>query len=767
MAKSLIIVESPAKTKSLKAYLGSEYDVEASVGHIRDLPKSWNPASIETPFDVPYEVTKDRQETVKKLRAAAKKVDMIYLASDPDREGEAIAWHVAQILDQPSSKVKRIVFNEITKTAVLDALKSPREVTVDRVNAQQARRVIDRFEGYGMSSQVQAKVKNATHAGRVQSVALRLIVDRERAIEAFVPVEYWSVTATLSKLSPTKPQFPAKLKSFNGKKLGDHELDQATAEAVVSDCESKSWTVVSVATKEAKERAKAPFITSTLQQEAARRLGYGAQRTMRIAQNLYEGIDVGGADGTTGLITYMRTDSTRVAAEAQSAARGFIASHYGEQYLPASPNVYGNKGAAQDAHEAIRPTDVNRTPDSLRNSTLTADQLKLYTLIWNRFVASQMAPATFDQTSVDIEVGAAIFHATGRVRKFDGHLRVYEEGRDDVAAEKVDAESGRILPPMEKGEVLKLHALVPKQHFTDPPPRFTEASLVKALEENKVGRPSTYASIMEKIRADYVEVIDKRFHPNPIGCAVTDTLVADLPKFVDVKYTANLEDGLDEVAEGQRDWVEFLRSVHEEFKSAIDQSIPNCPNCGKELVLKRGRFGQFYACSGYPECNYILKSKAVAKAEPSVPPKLLDEPCPECGAQLSERVSRFGKTFVGCSAFPKCRYIKKDIPVSTGLKCPLCKDGDIVEKGSKRGTFYGCSSYPSCKCTLSGLPLTDRQCPDCGGILHHAYFRGRYTGIQCVTKECKYKEKGQDPRPPRAVAPETAVVATNSEVETA
>lgn len=763
MAKSLIIVESPAKTKSIKAYLGNDYDVEASVGHIRDLPKSWNPATIDIPFDVPYEVTKDRLETVKKLRSAAKKADMIYLASDPDREGEAIAWHVAQILDQPDAKIQRIVFNEITKTAVVEALKNPRSVAVDRVNAQQARRVIDRFEGYGMSSQVQAKVKNATHAGRVQSVALRIIVDRERLIEAFLPIEYWSVTATLSKTKPTKPVFTAKLTHFQGVKIGDHELNQTTAEAVVNDCASEKWVVSKVVTRETKERAKPPFITSTLQQEAARRLGYGAQRTMRIAQSLYEGIDIGGPDGVSGLITYMRTDSTRIANEAQFAAKSFIINTFGEKYLPKSPNVYSKKDAAQDAHEAIRPTDVRRTPDSLRSSALNPDQLKLYTLIWNRFVASQMTVAVFDQTSIDILVGAATFRTSGRVRTFDGHLRVYEEGRDDLAADKNDSDNTKVLPQITEGETLLLHELLPKQHFTEPPPRFTEATLVKALEENAIGRPSTYASIMEKIRKDYVDVKDKRFHPNPIGCAVTDTLVADLPKFVDVKYTAKLEEGLDAIAEGQQDWVEFLRSVLSEFKSAIGDSIPNCPNCDKELVLKRGRFGQFYACSGYPDCNYILKSKVAGKSEPTVHPKLLDELCPECNAPLSERVSRFGKTFVGCSSFPKCRYIKRDPAISTGIKCPLCAEGDIVEKGSKRGIFYGCSRYPDCKCTLSGIPIPDKPCPTCGSVLHHAYFRGRYSGIQCAIKECKYKEKGLDPRPPRAVAEVT--IPTEQEVE--
>lgn len=709
--KSLIIVESPAKTKTLKNFLGDEYQIEASMGHVRDLPAKELGVDLEKNFAPKYESLSARRTVLDKLKTAASKAETVYLATDPDREGEAIAWHLNEALHLTNSR--RIEFNEITRAAVQRAMKTPRGIDMPRVNAQQARRVLDRLVGYQISPLLWRKLsRNSLSAGRVQSVAVKLIVDREREIRAFVPEEYWTITARLTPFEEDHP-FDADLRSKGCEKL---EIgNEASASKIVRELEGARYLVDKVETKRVKRSAPAPFITSTLQQEAARKLGFNARHTMRVAQQLYEGVDLG-EDGPVGLITYMRTDSIRIADEAKAEAREFITARFGTEFVEGKSSKAAKKGRVQDAHEAVRPTDVNRDPASVARF-LERDQQRLYELIWNRFVASQMADALFDVTTVDIQASGGhiegdpyIFRATGSVRVFAGWSVVYLEGKDN--GEVADEErpplpavimahaggsvgAGESLPDNDRYPYLKLLELLPGQHFTQPPPRYTEATLVKTLEQNGVGRPSTYAAIVETIRErKYVEMEKKAFRPTPLGETVNDYLVDKFKNIVDVSFTAFLETELDKVAEGDMNWVAVLKEFYEPFSSQLAEAtnergflkIPEqetdraCPNCGKPMVIKHGRRGEFLACTGYPECKTTLPVGATGT------------PCPECGeGEIIERKSKRGKVFYGCNRYPNCAFVSWDKP--TGQMCPDCKSPLVEGKATRsRPASIKCSN---------------------------------------------------------------------------
>lgn len=692
MAKSLIIVESPAKTKTLKNFLGPEYDVEASMGHVRDLPKNRLGVDIEKGFQPQYVPIPEKREVINKLKEAAQKADQVYLASDPDREGEAIAWHLVETLGLQDAK--RIQFNEITKSAVLEGLRNAHNINLNLVNAQQARRVLDRLVGYKLSPLLWRKVKKNLSAGRVQSVAVRLICDREREIESFVPVEYWTITARLTPKEKNHP-FDAKLVLRNGTKITIN--NQQEADELLKALEGAEYVVKSVKKTEKRRNPAPPFITSTMQQEASRKLGFSARRTMTVAQQLYEGIELGEA-GSVGLITYMRTDSTRVAKEAQDEAREFILQNYGKDFAPETARQVSRKGA-QDAHEAIRPTSVFRKPEDIKQF-LNQDQYRLYKLIWQRFVASQMSAAVFDVVTVDILASDMTFRATGSTVKFQGFMKVYTEGKDDAQA--VEDEEQPPLPEMSEGEILDLLKLTPEQHFTEPPPRYTEATLVKALEEKGIGRPSTYATIISTIQErKYVELVDKKFRPTELGFIVTDQLVKHFPEIMDVEFTAGVETRLDKVEEGDLDWVKLLSDFYGPFEKDVEKA---------------------------------LETMEKVKIEP----KVSDQVCPNCGKPMLIRESRYGE-FLGCSGYPEC---KTTMPLNKQLDvvCPVCGQGHVVEKKSRKGkTFYGCDRYPDCTFVTWDKP-TDRKCPKCGGLLGERKFRGRLTGYRCTNSECDYQE---------------------------
>jgi len=740
MGKSLVIVESPTKTRTLKSFLGADYQIEASMGHVRDLPKDEFGVNIEDNFEPEYEIIPERKEVIEKLKSAAKNAESVYIASDPDREGEAIAWHLKEALGLKSPK--RIRFNEITRTAVTEALRSPQDLNMNLVNAQQARRVLDRVVGYKLSPLLWVKIRKNLSAGRVQSVAVRLICDREREIEAFVPEEYWSIAAELTPLNRREP-FEAKLALIDGEKAEVKNEEQA--KSIVDELTGAEYKVSNIAKKTVKRNPPAPFITSTLQQEAARKLNFTANRTMTIAQQLYEGIEMGEM-GHVGLITYMRTDSTRVAAEAQSEAREFILNNFGEEYAPKTPRQIKKKGA-QDAHEAVRPTSVNRRPDDVAKY-LSPDQLKLYKLIWQRFLASQMSQAVFEVTSVDIGAKQFTFRASGSVVKFQGFRAVYAESRD---TEDVPEEEKPPLPKLSIGELLKLIKLDPKQHFTEPPPRYTEASLVRALEENGIGRPSTYAAIISTIQQRHYVVKEKgRFKPTPLGCAVTDYLVANFPEILDVKFTASVENRLDEIETGKLEWHKVLSDFYEPFEHALkkaewgdDNEEKNCPVCGSKMELKSGRFGNYFKCTN-PDCKKTLRPKR-EKIE-VIQPRETDQICPNCGRKMVIRMSRTGE-FMGCSGYPECKtIISMDPPV--GVCCPLCTEGEVLQKTSKRGKkFYGCSRWPECKFVSWDKPI-DRKCPKCGSIMVENTYWGRHHGYKCSNKECDYKENASKSETP-------------------
>lgn len=740
-SKTLVIVESPTKAKTISKFLDGKYKVEASFGHIRDLPSSKMGVDIENNFEPKYLVPPKAKKRVAELKKLAKDAPEVILAPDEDREGEAIAWHLIEALGLKKDKIKRIAFHEITKTAIQNALENPRDIDTNLVDAQQARRVLDRLVGYELSPFLWKKVRRGLSAGRVQSVAVRLIVEREQEIRKFVPQEYWSVTAFFEK----DGKFSGKLFKIDGKSLDKFEVkDEAQAKKILSDLKHNPAVVTEVVKKEVKRSPAAPFITSTLQQEAARKLGYSAKQTMMYAQQLYEGVELG--DGTaTGLITYMRTDSVNLSEFALDSARTAISQKFGKDYLLDTPRKYSSKSKnAQEAHEAIRPTDLTRDPESVKEH-LDRNQYRLYDLIWKRTIATQMPEAVFDATSVDIEIKGDkkqyIFRATGQTIKFDGFMKVYLEGTDDEEQE----EEG-ILPDLKKGDEPKVLRVEPKQHFTQPPPRYTDATLIKALEEHGIGRPSTYAPTISTIQdRGYVEKIDKKFHPTEIGFIVNDILVEHFPKVVDLAFTANMEDSLDEIAEGKKEWVpvirEFYEPFHENLKTKekevekhVEQLDEKCPESGHPLIVKFGRFGKFIACSNYPECKY---TRPMPEEQ-----KLIEENsgeiCEKCGKPMVVKFGRFG-SFLGCSGYPDCKNIKK-ILKTTGVECPQCGKGELVEKKSKRGTFYSCSKYPECKFILPTKP-TGEKCPRCGSLLIYA----KDGMVKCSQKGCEF-EKEQQPQ---------------------
>jgi DNA topoisomerase-1 len=801
--KSLVIVESPAKANTINKYLGKEFVVKASIGHVKDLPKSKLGVDIDNDFEPVYEVIPGKEKVIKEIRTAAKTAERIFLAADPDREGEAICQHLKEILDGNNAEIYRVLFNEITPKAIKAAIDAPGRINQHIVDAQQARRILDRLVGYQISPLLWDKVRRGISAGRVQTVALRMIVEREREILAFKPEEYWSLTAKLKGQVP--PEFEAKLVKIKGKTA--EVKKQEEADHVLEVVKKAPWIVDSVVTKEKKRNPVPPFTTSKLQQDAARRLRFTVKKTMMVAQRLYEGIELG-EEGRIGLITYMRTDSTRISDEAMQMVRSYVSDVYGAPYLPEKPVIYRSKKDAQDAHEAIRPTFVGRTPDDLK-AFLSDDELKLYRLIWTRFVASQMNPAVYDQTTVEISAKDYLFRANGRVMKFDGFLKVYEESADDdvIKLKTADDEEQDIsLPPLTQGEAVRLIDITPRQHFTEPPPRFTEASLVKALEEKGIGRPSTYATILTTIvDREYVQKDQGKFKPTELGTVVTDMLVKHFEDIFDLQYTARMEEELDEVEEGKMTWVEALDEFYKKFEKDLKkasknmenlkrQEIPTdevcdkcgspmvkkwgqfgsflacsaypeckntkelqveepaagtaatpeapaeiepCENCGKPMALKRGRFGQFYACTGYPECKTTRKIAAGEKV-PKKPDVILDEVCPKCGeAKLAIKEGRFGP-FTSCSNYPKCRYIK---PKTVGVPCPKPEcGGEIIERRSKRGkTFYGCANYPKCDFVVWNKPIAE-QCPDCGApFLLEKTTKREGTVRYCNEESCNYK----------------------------
>ncbi|MFA5113164.1 MAG: type I DNA topoisomerase [Candidatus Margulisiibacteriota bacterium] len=702
MAKNLVIVESPAKARTLEKFLGKDFAVAACGGHIRDLPAKSLGVKVDKDFEPNYQIIKGKEKIVKELKSAAAKAKLIYLAPDPDREGEAIAWHLQTILGG-NGKVKRIEFNEITKEAVTEAVKHPRKINLPRVDAQQARRILDRLVGYKLSPLLWKKVRKGLSAGRVQSVAVRLICEREEEIGKFKKEEYWDIIANLASLAGT--EFAAKLVARGETALGVRPKEKgkvigsaADAQQIAKALEDAAYAVKEVRKKEQKRHPAPPFITSTLQQEAARKLGFSAKKTMTLAQKLYEGEEVKG-HGRVGLITYMRTDSVRIAHEAELEVRKYIAESYGKQFLPAAPIHYKKKKQAQDAHEAVRPTSVLRSPDKLKED-LKGDEFKLYELIWKRFVACQMEAAVFDQTAVDIAAGEYLLRANGSVIKFEGFLKLYVESTDEN--EPAEEREG-FLPPLKEGEALTLLKVAPAQHFTEPPPRYTEASLVKELEQRGIGRPSTYAPIISTVQdRGYVTKEGKALKPTEVGVTVNGLLVKHFPLILDVKFTARMEDQLDEVAEGKLQWGNALKEFYEPFKAALAEADvkmekvkteimtdENCPTCGNKLVIREGRFGKFIACSTYPKCKF---TKNLPEEEARF--AALAENCEKCGKPMVVKRGRFGE-FLACSGYPDCKNIKS-ILKKLGVKCPKC-GGDLVERRTKKGRlFYSCSNYPKC-----------------------------------------------------------------------
>jgi DNA topoisomerase-1 len=690
MGKTLVVVESPAKAKTIEKFLGRNYIVRASMGHLRDLPKSQFGIDIENDFTPKYINIRGKGDLIKSLKDAAKAADKVYLASDPDREGEAIAWHLAHILNVAPEKSCRIVFNEITKPAIQNAAKNPRPINLDRVDAQQARRLLDRIVGYQLSPLLWRKVRKGLSAGRVQSVAVKMICDREKEIQAFIPEEYWTIIAKLREKAKA-PSFDAQLISVDEKKITLSNEDQSNS--VKSDLDKSDFVVKDVTQRERRRNPAPPFITSSLQQDASRKLGFTSRKTMMVAQQLYEGLEIG-KSGPVGLITYMRTDSTRIAESAQQEARDYIANKFGNEFMPEKPPVYSTK-KSQDAHEAIRPTSVEFTPQSL-TANLSRDQLRLYTLIWERFIASQMSPAIYDTRTVEINAGRYGLRATGSQLKFAGFMAVYIEGKDEE-----DNDKDVSLPDLKVGQVLKLVKVQPVQHFTEPPPRYTEASLVKTLEDKGIGRPSTYAPIIETILdRGYVIRVEKKFQPTELGIVVVDLLNEYFTSIVDVEFTAGMEDRLDEIADGKASKIELLRDFYQPFSKTLanaDEQIGQvelpveisdvqCENCGKFMVIKQGRYGKFLACPGFPECR-------------------------------------------------NTKPILKD----TGINCPKC-DGNIVERRTKRGkVFHGCQNYPSCDFVTWDIPLKE-ACPTCGSLqLRHNYKNGSFI-TYCNNEQCPTRE---------------------------
>jgi len=730
--QKLVIVESPTKAKTISKFLPKEYKVESSFGHIRDLPKKQMGIDIENDFEPTYEIPETAKKQVTKLKGLAKKSDSILFATDEDREGEAIAWHLKEILKPKNSQ--RITFHEITKKAIQDSLEHPREIDMNQVDAQQARRVLDRLVGYELSPFLWKKVARGLSAGRVQSVAVRLIVEREREIDAFKPEEYWTLEAIFS--NDKKDKIEAKLHSIDGKTLKKFDINnEKDAQKFTKQIKEQNYKVANIETKEIKKKSPTPFQTSTLQQDANNKLGFTAKQTMMLAQQLYEGIDLKDERGSVGLITYMRTDSLNLSQEFLSSCHNYIEKQIGKEYASAKPKVFKTKTkAAQEAHEAIRCTHVNYSPDSIKNC-LNDKQFKLYNLIWSRSVATQMNDAIFNSTSIDInsENNKFSFRASGQTIKFDGYMKVYKTASKET-----------LLPEVKKDEALNLDKLDRMQHFTQPPPRYTEASLVKILEEYGIGRPSTYAPTLDTIeKRNYVTKEEKRFKPTDIGTTVTDILVKHFPQIVDYQFTAKMEDDLDEIAHQGKKWQPIIKEFYNPFHKNLEKkdkeltkkelteekTDEKCDKCGKPMVIKMGRFGKFMACSGYPECKNTKPIEGEEDNQPEA--EKLDEKCPECGGQLEYKRGRYGK-FIGCSNYPDCKFIKS-FSQKTGVKCPEC-GGELVSRKGKRGIFYGCSNYPKCKFTLWGKP-TGEKCEKCGALMVH----GPKETVKCSNKDCEKK----------------------------
>jgi len=741
--RPLVVVESPTKVKTIAKYLDGKYVVKASMGHVRDLPKSQLGVDPKKNFKPKYVVTPAKKKVLDDLIKAAEKADTLYVATDPDREGEAIGWHLAQELPIDKKNVFRITFNEITERAVKAAFTKPGRIDMKKVDSQQARRVLDRLVGYNLSPLLWKKIRRGLSAGRVQSVAVRLIVDREREIEKFEKVEYWTLHARLTAKVP--PEFIATLREVDGEKASLATED--ATRAVMARLEGARFIVRSVTRGERKKNPAPPFITSTLQQDAGRKLGFSAKKTMTVAQQLYEGIEMG-EEGPVGLITYMRTDSVRIAAEAQEEARQWATARLGAEYLPDEAPVYKSRGSAQEAHEAVRPSDVNRDPKAMTRF-LNKDQLALYRLIWERFMASQLMPALYDTVTADIEAGPTVFRAQGQVMKFKGFTAIYVESREDEdAAADEDAESA--VPPLEEGEVLGVLGLDPKQHFTQPPPRFTEASLIKKLEEDGIGRPSTYASILGTIINDrgYVHRERRTLSPTQLGIEVTDLLLPFFKDIMDVEFTAQMEGELDKVEEGELKWSDAVQDFYTPFQKdlkAAEKGMPElkggvetgeaCPECGEPLKERWGRFGKFIACSAYPECKY--KKNLPGSERPEDEPT--DEKCPTCERPMVIKHGRFGK-FIACSGYPECKTTK---PITLGIACPECAKGQIVERRSRKGrTFFGCSAYPDCKFVLWQRPVQE-PCPKCAApFLTERVARGRRTQ-RCWREGCDFSREAE------------------------
>jgi DNA topoisomerase I len=763
-AKNLVIVESPAKAKTLEKYLGRDFQVKASVGHVVDLPKSKLGVDVKKDFAPDFHVIQAKKKIIDALKKAAKGKENIYLASDPDREGEAIAWHIAGQVAKNHKRVHRVLINEITKKAVQDAIAKPQELDRNKFDAQIARRVLDRLVGYQISPLLWKKVRRGLSAGRVQSVAVRLVCEREREIRAFESVEYWSLTALLEGRLP--PSFKARLVQWQGQKVDNKKFrleNESFVQDIIGSLQGASWAIAEVEKKERRRYPTPPFVTSKLQQEAARKLGFQPRRTMQLAQQLYEGVELGN-EGSVGLITYMRTDSTRVSADALTAVRQHIQGHYGKNYLPGKPNTFRSKKGAQDAHEAIRPTSVDYAPERVRRY-LRRDLFQLYSLIWDRFVASQMVPAVYDQTSFEIPVNEAVFRATGQQVKFDGFMKVYTEGRDERAQQSngADEDAGDepqelegVLPDLQKGDALKLLSMDPRQHFTQPPPRYTQASLIKELDEKGIGRPSTYAAIISNILdREYVLQNEVRsLAPTDLGFLVTDLLVESFPDILNVEFTAGMEDELDKIEEGKEKWTKAmkrfytpfsrdLKKAEKEMRDVKRQEVPteiDCDKCGAKMVIKWGRNGEFLACPQYPECKNTKNFKRSEAGEIEIAPEEeVDETCGECGRPMLLRWGKFGK-FLGCSGYPDCKNIQPlEKPVDLGIKCPECKEGNIKERKSRWGKlFYGCDKYPECKFASWDKPLPT-ACPDCDSpILVEKVTKRAGRTHRCYKKECGY-----------------------------
>ncbi len=764
--KSLVIVESPAKAKTINKILGSGFDVKASVGHVKDLPADEIGVNVKKDFAPTYIIIPGKEKVIKELKKDAKKADKIYIATDPDREGEAIAAHIAEEIREPKNpdKIFRVAFHEITEKSVLEAIKNPGAINTDLVNAQQARRILDRLVGYNLSPFLWRKVRRGLSAGRVQSVAVRLVVEREREIEAFIKEEYWTIEALLLSPENQGSPFISRLFKYQDSLVVDRDSAEGNkflitnsekAAEVIADIEGKEYFLAKIDKKLKKRSPAPPFITSTIQQEAARRLRFPAKKTMMIAQQLYEGIELG-SEGSVGLISYMRTDSFRTAPEAQEWARRFIDGKFGKDYLPEKPPIYKSKRSAQDAHEAIRPTYEDKTPESVK-SFLSKDQYNLYSLIWNRFIASQMSPAQLEQTTFIIglkdngtEMQGIEFRTSGTVIKFPGFTALYTESREDI-----EEEEGGLLPALSEGTPLEKKEIKPLQHFTQPPPRYSEATLVKTLEEKGIGRPSTYASILSTIQdRKYVHKIETRFAPTELGVVVNDLLVEKFPELIDFNFTATMENELDEIEQAKMNWVTVLKDFYIPFDmdlkaAAKDKErvkpldIPTdivCEKCGEPMIIKWGRHGRFLACAGYPQCKNTRPLGDDMKPQ-TVEETLTGENCDKCGAPMIMKTGRFGK-FIACSKYPECKNTK---PLSTGVKCPL-DDGDIVERKSKRGKpFWSCNNYPDCTFALWYKPVP-KECPDCkASFLVEKRNKAGSVFHACTHKECGFKEEIKQP----------------------